>query len=90
MYFKMTFSNGYCGCDETIYIKTDTTDGLEEWAADYLNFNYAWVDPGEGMIGDYDNEEEYFDAVDRYREDCTYTIEDCTEEEYIDNDGEEI
>lgn len=87
MYYKITFSNGYCGCDENVYVKTsEAEDALESWAEDYLvnmycpSYEYL-IDPA-----DYDTTDEYYDALDDYEANCYVSIVECTEEEYMDNE----
>ena len=89
MYFKITFSNDYCGCDERIYEEFDTENEAEVWAYEYLTSGmYSFYEPDYRFIGDeddYESEEEYLEAYDNYQENCTYNIEEITKEEYEDN-----
>ena len=86
MYFKITFSNGYCGCDEEIYEEFNTEKEAEEYADEYLTGGmYSFYEPDSRFIGDkedYESEEEYLAAYDSYQEDCTYDIKEITKEEY--------
>lgn len=86
MYYKITFSNGYCGCDEEIYEEFNTIEEAEEYATEYLTCGmYSFYEPDSRFIGydeDYDSEEEYWEAVDEYQENCTYFIEEISKEEY--------
>lgn len=86
MYFKITFSNGYCGCDEEIYEEFDTEKEAVDYAEEYLTSGwYSFYEPDYRFIGDeddYDYEEEYLEAYEQYQEDCTYDITEITKEEY--------
>ena len=89
MYYKMTFSNGYCGCEEEIYEEFNTREEAEEYADEYLtNGMYAFYEPDSRFVGneeDYDSEEEYWEAVDEYQAECGYSIKEITKEEYEEN-----
>lgn len=86
MYCKITFSNGYCGCDEEIYEEFNTIEEAEEYADEYLTGGmYSFYEPDSRFIGyseDYESEEEYFEAYDEYQADCGYFIKEITKEEY--------
>lgn len=93
-YFKITYSNGYCGCDDEYYVKLNDEDA-DKKIDQIFNDNFDWyaynsderfmddVDPE-----DYDNEEDYETALsnreDAYdeliRENSAY--EEVTKEEY--------
>lgn len=83
MYFKATYSNGYCGCD--IYFKADSEEevtsymeeGLEDYADEYAYVHFGW--------GNYDYTE---DEYDEYFEDCTYNIKEITDMNEL--EGEDI
>lgn len=89
MYYKMTFSNGYCGCDEEVYEEFNTREEAEEYAEEYLTSGwYGFYEPDGRFIGDeedYESEEEYWEAVEDYQENCTYLITEITKEEYEEN-----
>lgn len=95
MYIKMTFTNGYCGCDEKIYRKFPndwTNSDLEDYGTEYLYNWYGFYEPDSRFVDEdsYETNEEYEEAYADYQENCEFYYEDCTEEEYIDNDGEEV
>lgn len=86
MYFKITFSNGYCSCDEEIYEEFNSVEEALEYAEEYLTSGmYGFYEPDSRFIGDkedYDSEEEYLEAYESYQEDCNYDIIEITKEEY--------
>ena len=74
--WKITFSNGYCGCDieeefEGTYEEAVeyANEYLHEYAEDYTHIAFGWDE-------EY-TEEEY----DEYLENCSYDIEESEEEE---------
>ena len=85
MYFRLTYSNGYCGCEETEYAEFENES--EAW--DYLEegiYQYGFYDPDDRFVNEdnYDTEEEYFEAVEEYQEnifDYSFVTE-ITKEEY--------
>ena len=88
MYFKIIFSNGYCGCDEEIYIETETLQAADDYAQDYLVNGYIWYDDASRClddIEDYESEDDYWADFEDYQANCTYDIEEITKEEYEDN-----
>ena len=88
MYFKIIFSNGYCGCDEEIYIEAETLQEVDEYAQDYLVNDYGWYDAVSQFLGDiddYESEDDYWEEVEDYQVNCTYDIFEITKEEYEDN-----
>lgn len=89
MYYKMTFSNGYCGCEEEVYEEFNTKEEAEEYAEEYLTGWYCFYEPDARFIGnveDYESEEEYWEAYDEYQADCGYYIKEITKEEYEENE----
>ena len=90
MYFKITFSNGYLGCDEEIYEQFETIEEAEQYAEEYLTYgNYSWYDdPPYGCLNDmedYENEEDYWAEYEEYQAGCSYYVEEITKEEYEEN-----
>lgn len=85
MYFKITFGNGYYGCDETIYEEFDSEEEAIEYGEDYLYNCYGFYEPDSMFIGDkdcYASEEEYLEAYDNYQAECGFSVTDITKEEY--------
>ncbi len=89
MYFRIIFLNGYCGCDEKIYIETETLQAADEYAQDYLVNGYIWYDNPPcncfDDIEDYESEDDYWADFEDYQANCTYDIKEITKEEYEDN-----
>lgn len=83
MYIKITYSNGYCGCDEEEYVEVADENEANEYIRDGIN-NYAFFEPDSRFIDDYDDEEEYEQEVAFYQEGCfDYSHwEEITKEEY--------
>lgn len=89
MYFKMTFTNGYCGCDEVEYVELEN---LKE-ADDYFNeaiYNYGFFEPDARFVDpeDYETEDDYQVAIEDYQDDIfgNSWYEEVTKEEYEENE----
>lgn len=91
MYFKITYSNGWCGCDEEHFIIADCERDAWQYFEDNID-NYGFYDDArmldetlfeEEDNGDYNTD----DAWDAYREDIRAysSVDEITEEEY--NEG---
>ena len=88
-YFKITCSNGYCGCEETFY--EETVDDIfvsdfDSLLEDYVQ-NYSFLEPDSRFVNrdDYETEEEYERAYDEYQEDISIEVKEITKEEYKEN-----
>ena len=94
MFIKMTFSNGLCGCTEEIYRKINdnwSNSDLADYAEEYLRNYYSYYEDDRFIDSDNcETEEEYVEAYAEYQDNCYYDYEECTEEEYMDNGGEEV
>lgn len=85
MYFKGTYSNGYCGCDITEYFKANNIEevltymdeGLWDYAESYAHAHFGW--------NNYDYTEEEFED---YYESCDHTVVEITDMEEL--EGEDI
>ena len=89
MYFKITYQNGYCGCDEDYCIKANSEKEAEEYAAEAMPDLYCFFEDASQCLNDmeaYDSEEEYWEEFDYYQENCTFAIRELSEEE----DAEEL
>lgn len=84
LYVKITYSNGYCGCDETEIKAFETMKEAEKWADEYLpDYAESYTHVATGWEGEWENEED----EEEYYENCSYFIEEISEEEYAeDND----
>jgi len=83
-YFKITCSNGYCGCDEEWYEVAEDTATAEDYdLEDYLQ-GYCFLEPDKRFVDpdDYETEEEYEEAYEEYQEYISVDIEEITREEY--------
>ena len=82
-YWKITYSNGYCGCDEEEYIEAETIEEAEEKAEDGLTM-YSFFEPDGRFVdeSDFDTMDEYYVAVEEYQMDIFYEVEEVTKEEY--------
>lgn len=78
MYYKITCTNGYCGCDEDFYIEAESNSDAWDEANDILEYQYSFIEPDERMI-DMDDEEE----LEAYAEEVQVFVEEITEEEYL-------
>lgn len=85
-YFKVTYQNGYCGCGEEHYIDAETEKEADEVAIDGIQ-NYSFYDPDSRFIDEYDynNEDDYYQAVENYQNNIYYDIEEITREEFEEN-----
>lgn len=79
MFVRITYSNGYCGCDNEEVLEVENIEEAEAYAQDAIHDyaeTYEYV--ATGWERDFESEEER----DSYYEDCSYSIEEITEEEY--------
>ena len=78
MYYKVTCTNGYCGCDEDFYIEAESEIDAWDEANEILENDYSFIEPDERFI-DIDNEEE----LETYAEEVQAFVEEITEKEYL-------
>ena len=79
MFVRINYSNGYCGCDESKVMEVENIEEAEAYAVeDIYNYadSYCYVDTGWDVGFESEEEEE------AYYENCTFYIEEITEEEY--------
>ena len=84
-YYKIMYSNGFCGCNEEEYIKCDEKD-IEEYAIEGLYNGYSFSEPDERFSSaeDYESYDDmYEDYVQNY---LSVYWEEVTEEEYKENE----
>jgi hypothetical protein len=86
-YFKVTYNNGYCGCEEEYYIEAETEEKAIEIANDDIE-TYGFYDPDSRFVdeNDYDNEDDYYQAIEDYQNDIYCDVEEITKEEFEEND----
>lgn len=77
-YYKVTCTNGYCGCDEDFYIEAENNSEAWDEANDILEEQYSFIEPDERMIN-MDDEEE----LEAYAEEVQAYVEEITKEEYL-------
>ena len=85
-YFEVTYSNGYCGCDEVHYIEAEDEMEAIRIACDNMEL-YGFYDPDSRFIdrNDYESDEEYYHAIEEYQEDIEVIVNEISEEEYNEN-----
>lgn len=92
MYFKVTFSNNYCGCDEEHYIECNNEEEAGEWLNEEI-YNYAFFEPDARFVDpdDYETDEEYEIEVECYQDGIfeNSCYEEITKEEYEENKNED-
>ena len=84
-YYKFHCSNGYCGCEENYYEKSEkevTNDDLWATLADYLSA-YSFLNPDERFVDNLEDEEEVQDYYDLINEDSYFN--EVSEKEYLEN-----
>ena len=79
MFVRINYSNGYCGCDESEVLEVENIEEAEAYAAEGI-YDYAelYTYVATGWNEDFESEEE----EEAYYENCTFDIEEITEEEY--------
>jgi hypothetical protein len=85
-YFRATYVNGYCGCDDYIYIAAETLADAEDYASENIAEEYVFYDDWSQCLDepeDYESEDEYLEAVEEYQaECCVREVVEISEEEY--------
>ena len=86
MYIKITYSNGYCGCDEYEYIEVTDEKAADEYITEGV-YNYGFFEPDSRFINDDCSDEEYEEEVEYYQQGCFDNSgwEEITKEEYEEN-----
>ena len=79
MYYKVTCTNGYCGCDEDFYIEAENNSDAWDEANEILESNYSFIYPDERFVYDMDDEEE----LENYAEGVDVFVEEISEKEYL-------
>jgi hypothetical protein len=86
-YFKVTYNNGYCGCEEEHYIEAENEAEANALALDDIEC-YSFYDPDFRFVDedDYEDKVDYLLAVEDYQEDIYFDVEEITKEEFEEND----
>ena len=85
-YYHIQYSNGYCGCDENIYLTEQElyNASIEEYFSDFIE-SYNFFEP-DSRFCDMDNEEDIQSYQYRIYENSYY--EEISETEYLKHKGE--
>lgn len=75
MYYKVTCTNGYCGCDEDFYIEAENNSDAWDKADEILEEQYSFTYPDER----FNDEEELED----YAEGINVFVREISKEEYL-------
>lgn len=75
MYYKVTCTNGYCGCDEDFYIEAENESDAWDEADEILEEQYSFTYPDERF---YDEEE-----LENYAEGINIFVREISKEEYL-------
>lgn len=92
MYFKITYRNAFCGCEEEHYIEAESEIEADKILADGMDsYDFYWPDNRFVDPRDYGTTEEYDEAVDEYMAEIAMnsTCEEITKEEYEENKNED-
>ena len=79
MYYKITCTNGYCGCDENFYIEAENDSDAWDEANEILESNYSFIYPDERFVEDMDN----WDEIEIYEMNVEAYVEEISKEEYL-------
>ena len=82
-YFIGKYSNGYCGCDEIVFLIADSYDEADAFMeANLDNYGYEYE-----YCADVDEDDE--ESEDNYWENVTYSLREATPEEVEKEDADE-
>lgn len=79
MYYKVTCTNGYCGCDEDFYIEAENNSDAWDEAYEILEEQYSFICPDERFVYDMNDEEE----LENYAEGIDVFVREISKEEYL-------
>ena len=87
-YYKITCSNGFCGCDEEFYVKAEE-DNIDDLAYEIFENDYAFYEPDGRFIDGKD----FYDSItdeeeEEYHENCEVGWDEITEEEFNEHESE--
>ncbi len=84
-YYKITCSNGYCGCNEDFYEELEDDENIDEIADDILFNYYGFAEPDGRFVGKSWDDEITDEEYDEYQQNLCVDWEEITEEEYREN-----
>ena len=79
MFVRINYSNGYCGCDESEVLEVKNIEEAEAYAAEGI---YDYAESYTNVVTGWDEGFESEEEEEVYYENCTFDIEEITEEEY--------
>lgn len=85
-YYRITCSNGYCGCNEDFYEELEDNEDIDVVAEDILFNYYGFAEPDGRFIPGKSFDDEITDEeYDDYQSELCVGWEEITEEEYEEN-----
>ena len=78
-YYKITCTNGYCGCDENFYIQAESDSEAWDEANEICSSEYSFAYPDERFVEDMDN----WDEIEIYEMNVEAYVEEISKEEYL-------
>lgn len=79
MFVRINYSNGYCDCDESEVLEVENIEEAEAYAAEDI---YDYAESNAYVATGWDEGFESEEEEEAYYENCTFDIEEITEEEY--------
>jgi len=87
-YYKITCSNGFCGCDEDFYVQAEENE-IDDLANDIFQNDYSFYEPdGRFIYGKSWGDDITDDEVEEYQENCEFYYTEISEEEYNEHESE--
>ena len=86
MYIKITYSNGYCGCDEYEYAEVANENEADEYVNEGV-YNYGFFEDDRFLCDEGIEEYGFDEAMENYQENCFENSgwEEISKEEYEEN-----
>lgn len=81
-YYKITCTNGYCGCDENFYIQAESDSEAWAEANEICSNEYSFAYPDERFVEDMDN----WDEIEMYEMNVETYVEEISKEEYLETE----
>ena len=79
MFVRINYSNDYCRCDESEVLEVENIEEAEAYAEENI---YEYADSYSYVATGWDEGFESEEEEEAYYENCTFDIEEITEEEY--------